>query len=131
MIMTITQARQSMFIPCNECYTLITHDLTDESHEDGHDFIPRQIFEGDKYIQDNCDMFHYGIQAGWICFPCSERTFDEYINDSDNPIYQCDFINGEGAWDCEGCDKCKGIKCMSRNLQQIARQQKLALTNNQ
>ena len=129
--MTITQARQSMFIPCNECYTLITHDLTDESHEDGHDFIPRQIFEGDKYIQDNCDMFHYGIQAGWICFPCSERTFDEYINDSDNPIYQCDFINGEGAMDCEGCDKCKGIKLYSNRLSQIAKKQKLALTNEQ
>ena len=76
-------------------------------------------------------MFHYGIQAGWICFPCSERTFDEYINDSDNPIYQCDFINGEGAMDCEGCDKCKGIKLYSNRLSQIAKKQKLALTNEQ
>ena len=102
----MTQARQSMFLPCNECYTFITHDLTEESYQDGMEFIPRQIFEGDSYIQFDFDMFG---EAEWTCFPCLEKIWDENKNipySQKDEVSACDFINGQGKLDCRGCEKC-------------------------
>ena len=88
-----------MFIPCTECNDFITNDLTDDTPPNQYEFVPLPIFEGDTFIA-------WFDSHTWQCFPCSERTFDEFIEDPDNPVFQCDFVHGFGRLDCEGCDKC-------------------------
>ena len=99
----MNRVRQSMFIPCKECNEFITHDLTDDTPSTEYGFIPRTIFEGDEYI---ATLYRFFDTERWECFPCSEVTFDAFIEDSENPIYACDFVNGFGRLDCKGCEKC-------------------------
>ena len=88
-----------MFIPCTECNEFITHDLTDDTPPNDYGFTPLPIFEGDTYIA-------WFDAYTWQCFSCSERTFEAFTKDTENPIYACDFVNGYGRMDCKGCEKC-------------------------
>ena len=103
-------AKQYMFMPCVECNEFITHDLTDDTPSNQYEFIPLPIFEGDVYLA-------WFDAETWNCFPCSERTYDEFIKDSQNPKWNCDFVNGRGGWDCEGCERCNSRKLTKENGQ--------------
>lgn len=100
--------KQYMFIPCTECNDFITNDLTDDTPPNQYGFVPLPIFEGDTYIA-------WFDTTTWQCFPCSERMWEEWREDNENPKWECDFVNGRGGWDCKGCDNCNARRVTQAN----------------
>jgi len=99
--------KQLMFELCHDGNHFVTQDLTDDTPSDEYDFVPRQIFEGDKYIT----WFYEHFQV-WTCHDCGEMQWADVMSgkwEEEGSSY-CDFVNGKGAIDCQGCGRCDPIR---------------------
>ena len=98
---------QSMFELCHDGNHFVTEDVTDQTPDNQMDYVPYQIFEGDESI-----AFHYEMFETCTCWDCGEKQWEEVMSgkwDKTDSGY-CDFKNGRGAIDCEGCLRCENLR---------------------